>query len=406
MITKFIKGALRDVMVNKVRSFLTVLGILIGIASVTMMVSIGGSAQEYISQSITSKLGKNLVIVQPGQQSSGRGGVNFSFSSILSSFTDDEYKALKNLNSTQIEYVSRRQIASVPLNYAGNEASILLYTVDPEYFKIIDIELLSGRYFRLSGDKGHEIILGKSLAKKIFKLQSPLDKQVSIDGRDFTVIGVVDDVAGAAFGGETLEAYMDIQMYREAFSKPDKVNAVIIGASSTSSEEILKKQIDRVLRSVHNLSPTEDADFSITTQSDIIETSTTILGTVTLFIAVISAISLVVGGVGVMNIMLVSVKERVKEIGLRKAIGATNNDIQTQILIEAILFSLIGGFFGIFVGALGAVVIEKFGGLPFYISLNAIYTSIGVSSLVGIVFGLYPAIQAGKLSPIEALRSN
>lgn len=406
MITKFVKGALRDVMVNKVRSFLTVLGILIGIASVTLMVSIGGSAQEYINQSITSRLGKNLVIVQPGQQSSGRGGVNISFSAILSSFTDKEYEAVLKIDSTQIEYVSRRQIATMNLGYAGNEEEILLYNIDPTYFKIVDIALISGRYLRLGGDNSQEIIIAQNLAKKLFKLQSPIGKQVSIEGRDFTVVGVVDGVAGSAFGGDTYEAYMDIRTYREAFSKPDRVNAVIIGASQTSSEEILKKQVDRAMRAAHDLLPSEDADFSITTQSDIIETTSTILGTVTLFIAVISAISLVVGGVGIMNIMLVSVKERVKEIGLRKAIGATNQDIQTQILVESVLFSLIGGIMGIFVGSAGALLIEQLGGLPLFISINAILTSLGVSSFVGVVFGLYPAIQAGRLSPIEALRSN
>ncbi|MFZ6022695.1 MAG: ABC transporter permease [Patescibacteria group bacterium] len=406
MITKFVKGALRDVLVNKVRSFLTVLGILIGIASVTMMVSIGGSAQEYISQSITSRLGKNLIIVQPGGQSNGRGGVSFNFSSVLSSFTDDEYNAVKKLDSEQLDYVSRRLIASQSVSYAGAEADSLLYAVDPEYFKIVDIPLASGRYFRIAGDNNQEVILGQGLAKKLFKLQSPLNRQISIDGRDFTVIGVVEDVAGAAFGSETLEVYMDIRTYRNAFNKPERVNAVVIAANNNASMDLVEKQLERALRNARDLAPSEDADFSITTQSDIIETSTTILGTVTLFIAVISAISLIVGGIGVMNIMLVSVKERVKEIGLRKAIGATNQDIQTQILVEAVLFSLIGGLLGILVGAAGALLIEQVGGLPLYISTNAILTSIGVSSFVGIVFGLYPAIQAGRLSPIEALRSN
>jgi len=181
---------------------------------------------------------------------------------------------------------------------------------------------------------------------------------------------------------------------------------VVIGAKETVPIDVLKKQLDRNLRTAHNLLPKEDADFSITTQADIIETSATILGTVTLFITVISAISLLVGGIGIMNIMLVSVKERVKEIGLRKAIGATNQDIQTQILIESVLFSLIGGALGIVLGVASALVIEQLGGLPLFISTNAVITSLGVSSFVGIVFGLYPAIQAGRLSPIEALRSN
>lgn len=405
MITKFVKGALRDILANKMRSFLTVLGILIGISSVTMMVSIGGSAQEYINQSITSKLGKNLVIVQPGQQSSG-GGVSLSFSSILTSFTDVEYEAIKPLVPEYVTYISRRSIASVMVNFADTEETVLLFTVDPGYFKIIDIELLEGRYFRLGGESGQEVILGKSLSRKLFKLQSALGRRVSINGREFLVVGVVDNVTEAAFGSESYEAYMDIETYRESFSKSANVSAIAVAAKDDSQLEVLKKQLDRVLRNAHDLNPKEDADFSITTQGDIVETTTTILGTVTLFITVISAISLIVGGVGIMNIMLVSVKERVKEFGLRKAIGATNQDIQLQILVESVLFSLIGGALGIVLGALGALGIEQLGGLPLFISMNAVIASLAVSSIVGIVFGLYPAIQAGKLSPIEALRSN
>jgi len=406
MITKFVKVALKDIFANKVRSFLTVLGILIGISSVTMMVSIGGAAQEFINQSITSKLGKNLVIVQPGQQSSG-GGVSFSFSTILSSFTDKEYDAIKMLEPEYVTYVSRRQMVPAKALYVGDEVEVLTYVIDPDYFKIVDIELFEGRYFRLSGDNAQEVVISQNLARKLFKLQAPIGQRITINSREFSVIGVVDSVANAgALGGETYEVYMDTRTYRETFNKPEVVNAIAMAAKDDSQIDVLKNQLDRTLRNAHDLGPNDDADFAITTQADIIETSATILSTVTLFITVISAISLIVGGIGVMNIMLVSVKERVKEIGLRKAIGATNQDIQTQILIESVLFSLIGGALGIVLGSAGALAIESVGGLPLYISSNAVVTSLGVSSIVGIVFGLYPAIQAGKLSPIEALRSN
>ena len=405
MITKLVKVALRDILANKMRSFLTVLGILIGISSVTMMVSIGGSAEEYINQSITSKLGKNLVMIQPGKQSSG-GVVSISFSAVLSNFTDIEYGAVKKLVPEYIDYVSRRLNTTALINYAGNEEVALLFVVDPEYFRIVDIQLQSGRYFRIGSDNAKEVIIGQGLARKLFKMQEAVGKRITINARDFVVVGVVEDVGQAAFGGNVLEAYFDTRTYRDSFNKPATVNAVVIGAKETVPIDVLKKQLDRNLRTAHNLLPKEDADFFITTQADIIETSATILGTVTLFITVISAISLLVGGIGIMNIMLVSVKERVKEIGLRKAIGATNQDIQTQILIESVLFSLIGGALGIVLGVASALVIEQLGGLPLFISTNAVITSLGVSSFVGIVFGLYPAIQAGRLSPIEALRSN
>ena len=405
MITKFIKGALKDVFANKIRSFLTVLGILIGIASVTMMVSIGGSAQLYINQSITSKLGKNLLIIQPGQQSSGRGGVSFSFSAVLSSLSDKDYKAITGMKSNEVEFVSRRQMAPLKAAYGNVEESTITFAIDPQYFRIVEVGLKSGRYFRLNGENGQDVIIGEGLAKSLFKLQSPIDKKISIGGKEFNVVGVVEEVAASTFGS-TYTMYMDTDVYRNTFNMSDKIGSILVAAKADGSVDLLKKQLDRTLRSSRDILSSDDADFSITSQSDIIDTTNTILGTVTLFITVISAISLVVGGVGIMNIMLVSVKERVKEIGLRKAIGATNQDIQTQILIEAVLFSLIGGVLGIFVGIFGAIVIESFASLPLYVSTNAILTSLGVSSMVGIVFGLYPAIQAGKLSPIEALRSN
>lgn len=405
MITKFVKVAIKDIFANKARSFLTVLGILIGISSVTLMVSIGGSAQKYINDSITSQLGKNMVIVQPGKQSSGSGGFSFSFSAILSSLSDKEYDALKALDSQDIQDVARRQISSVKVSYAKTEEEALMFIIDPAYFKIIDIKLVEGRYLR-NNSGARDVIIGQGLAKSLFKLQSPLNRKVSINGVEFNIVGEVEDVAGTALGSSSMELYMDTNVYRTAFNKPDRVNALIVGINPQKTFQEVEPKMTKALRASRDLLPSEESDFSLTSQEDIVKTSEDILGVVTMFITIIAAISLLVGGIGVMNIMLVSVRERVKEIGLRKAIGATNQDIQLQILIESVLFSLIGGILGIVLGGAGALVIEKVGGLPPYISPNAIYASLGVSSFVGIVFGLYPAIQAGKLSPIEALRSN
>lgn len=402
---KFLSGALKDITVNKLRSFLTVLGIMIGISSVTMMVSIGGSAQEYINQSITSRLGKNLIVIQPGEPQQG-GGVGFNFGAVLSSFTDKEFTAVKRIPSDMVEFVSRRQISTFPVSYAREEAEVLVYATDAEYFSIVDIPLVSGKYFRLQDEPNRDVLIGESLARKLFKLQNPLGREISINGRDFRVLGVVEDTAGAAFGGEVLEAYINIEVYREVFDRPNTVNAILIAANEQAQLSEVEAQLERTMRQVRELLPNQKVDFTVTTQTDIVETSATILSTVTLFITVISAISLIVGGIGVMNIMLVSVKERVKEIGLRKAIGATNRAIQAQILIESVLFSLIGGIMGIILGASGALAIQQVAGLPLFISSGAVIASLLVSSLVGIVFGLYPAIQAGKLSPIEALRSN
>ncbi len=369
------------------------------------MVSIGGSAQELINQSISNRLGKNLLVVQPGQQSSS-GGISFSFSSVLNSLTDADYDAIMKVKEGNIANISRRQIASFKLSYGNQEEDSLVFVIDPGYFKIIDLPLQSGRYFRASSEGSRETIISESTKNRFFKLQDPVGKKITLQGYEFTIVGVVEDAAGTFGGGDTFETYLDTKTYRDVYRKADRVQSILFTAANENAIPELKTRIDKVLRAERKILPSEKSDFTITTQAEIIETSNTILGTVTLFISVISAISLVVGGIGVMNIMLVSVKERVKEIGLRKAIGATNQAIQTQILIESVLFSLIGGILGIIIGSTGAIIIEQVGGLPLYVSVSAIITSLGVSSVVGIVFGLYPAIQAGRLSPIEALRSN
>jgi ABC-type antimicrobial peptide transport system permease subunit len=220
MITKFVKGALRDILANKMRSFLTVLGILIGISSVTMMVSIGGSAQEYINQSITSKLGKT--VTQPGHRVAEVG--ESELSSILTSFTDVEYEAIKPLVPEYVTYISRRSIASVIVNFADTEETVLLFTVDPGYFKIIDIELLEGRYFRLGGESGQEVIL-RSFANcsncRVRWTQS------------FHTEGVLVVAWYNATEAEVShEAYMIIETYRESFSKSANVSVIAVAAKT------------------------------------------------------------------------------------------------------------------------------------------------------------------------------
>lgn len=401
---KRIKNALKDIWANKIRSLLTVLGILIGIASVTMMVSIGGSAQAFINQSITNRLGKNLLIVQPGQGGMG-GGISFGVSSALGSLMDADYNATNKALAGTGAYVTRRLMTSLSMNYGRASETALVYIVDPSYFRIVDIALIDGRYPRIGTENTRDVVINEGLSQRLFKFQDPIGKKVTIQGYEFTVIGVVESAAGVAIG-DSGEFYLDTVTYRQVFRKPEKVGAVMIAAPENTTINEVKEKVKRAIRIEKGIGNSEKDDFSVTTQEEIIETSDSILGTVTLFITVISAISLVVGGIGVMNIMLVSVKERVKEIGLRKAIGATNQDIQLQILTEAVLFSLIGGILGIFLGSAGALIVQQVGGLPLYISVSAIVTSLGVSSVVGIVFGLYPALQAGRLSPIEALRSN
>lgn len=405
---KLLQSALRDIWINKTRSLLTVLGILVGISSVTMMVSIGGSAQVYISDSIVNRLGKNLVIIMPGDSTSG-GGFSFSASAILGTLDDSDYQAILQAHIPELDKISRRQVGDYKIRYYNTEDNPIVFGVDPDFFSVLTMNLVTGRYFRQSDVQSgtHNIILGQSLAKELFKLQDPVGRTVQLDGHDFEVIGVVEDLSGQMMGSTgTTEAFVPIDQYRTVFNRPAHPGAIYLTLKDTANIDKAKTELTQTLRQAHGLMPTEKSDFSVSTQSDIIDTSNSILGTVTLFISVISSISLVVGGIGVMNIMLVSVKERVKEIGLRKALGATNVQIQQQILTESVMFSLIGGILGIILGTTGALVIQTVGGLPIFVSVSAIASGLAVSSVIGIIFGLYPALQAGKLSPIEALRSN
>lgn len=402
-----IKSALKDITANKMRSLLTILGILIGIASVTSMVSIGESAQVLISQSISQRLNKDMLMVMLGNQDYGGGfsGMSFSPSAFLGTFKEEDYKALESIDDKDILRISRRGMASNKLRYGNQEIPAMVLTVDSDFLRIMSYKILSGVGFTgNSSANSREVVLGAGTAKKLFKYQDPVGKEVYLDGKRYLVIGVTEGLMEDQHM-DSYEVYVLFDSYAKTFGD-NTYSMLFVQVSETADHVRIEQLIEKSLRKSRGLAPEEEKDFTVSSQTEILETTQLITGTVTLFISVISSISLVVGGVGVMNIMLVSVKERVKEIGLRKAIGASNAVIRKQILIESVLFSIIGAICGIVLGSSAALVIQYFGGLPYYVSLNAIISSLAVSSLIGILFGLYPAIQASRLSPIEALRSN
>jgi putative ABC transport system permease protein len=249
----------------------------------------------------------------------------------------------------------------------------------------------------------NEIILSDDVKDSLFKVQNPIGKTVYINQKPFTIIGLVD--MGDGIMGQTQTGYVTVATYSQKIEPVNTFTTISVQFKDTTERDQYIPIVEKVLRKSHNLQFDEENDFYIQTQEDTIESASAILGAVTAFISLVSGISLLVGGVGIMNIMLVSVKERVKEFGLRKAIGATNANIRNQILIESIIFSLLGGIIGVILGNIGAITMEHFSNLPTVISINAIVTSLLITTLTGLIFGLYPAITASKLSPIEALRS-
>jgi putative ABC transport system permease protein len=320
--------------------------------------------------------------------------------------TDNDYRYLSSVaeekNNIQ---VSRRALSEATLTYNGQDFEVSLFIVDPEYSYITGADIYKGAPFNRDSVKenSESVLINSTLEKQIFKIQEPINKELDIDGKSFAVRGVSRSPF-QSLGSDLKVVYITQDSYRTHFSNSLRVSSIFVGTYDSSKVEQLKRELEVGLRQNRGLTTAEKSDFTIQTQEDLLKTTSQITDTITLFITVISSISLFVGGIGIMNIMLVSVKERVKEVGLRKAVGATNQDILVQFLTESVLFSIVGALIGTMLGNLIALTIQHIAHLPRYVSQGAVINSIIVATAVGLLFGLYPALNAAKLSPIEALR--
>lgn len=402
-ILKTIKSSVRNVWVNKLRSVLTILGIVIGIASVTIMVSVGESAQAFIEKSLTERLGSDVLFISPGSEEEN---MSFSPSPFFESLSDEDYAVFEENRVPGIFAHSRRALDSMKVIYRNKEANALSLLVDVGFFDTMSFNLESGRYFNQQDldNQTRTVLIDEDAKSILFPLEDPVGKELDIEGKQFTVVGVVESIQTLE-GTEIPGVYMLIETYEEVYGKEVMVQAITLKVASPEELKKVQSDVERYLRAARGLAQGEESDFYIQSQEDFLGTISSITDTVTLFIAVIASISLLVGGIGVMNIMLVSVTERVKEVGLRKAIGATNRDIFLQFITESVVFAFIGGVVGLLIGGVVSFGIQKYAKLPLLISTTAVLSSLGVSFFVGFVFGLYPARQAAKLSPIEALHS-
>lgn len=394
-----LKSSFRSILKNKSRTILTSLGIIIGVTSVILLTSIGNGLKKYVTDQFDS-LGANSIYVSPGKVFNDDGGFSQSGSMMLNTFTQKDVATLnRKLNNVDITPASA-VFADISSPFS-TQKNIEIDGSTENFGKNNNLAPSegNGRWFtKEENDKNNPvIILGYQLAIDLFPKSSAVGRKVIVKGKTLKVIGV-SDKKGASFGGPSFDkqAYIPLNLAFELSGKND-IQSIIIKAPNKDLIEPLKKQITNILLEKYD----EDA-FSVFDSSQLLNTINSIIGILTIGLTGIAAISLVVGGIGIMNIMLVSVTERTREIGLRKAIGAYPRAILIQFLIEAIILSCIGGATGVLLGYLGTLAIKPF--FPAQITTSSVVLAFGVSSLVGIIFGVAPARKASKLSPIEALR--
>ncbi len=403
MLSDLLRETIWALMGNRVRSGLTILGIVIGVGSVITMVSIGQGSQKSIEQQIQS-IGSNLIMVLPGAQRTGmmmgaRGGAQ--------TLKIDDAEAIKNevqgLSGVAPEISSRYQVT-----YKGKNTNTRILGVTPEYFSVKNVELESGLFITEQANKKSSkvAILGPTVIEDLFGEEvDPLGAKIRINNIDFEVVGVTKAKGGSGMGSSDDLIYVPLNTTRHFLSGSEYVSTINLAAESQELMTTVQEQVTTLLLKRHKLEDMENADFSLMNQADIISTATSITNTLTLLLSSIAGISLLVGGIGIMNMMLTTVTERTREIGLRKAVGIKKAYIYLQFLVEAVMLTFLGGALGIFLGWMASLVIPKFySSLETEISLFSVLLAFGVSAGVGIIFGFYPARRAANLSPIEALR--
>jgi len=389
---------------NKIRSSLTILGIVIGIGSVIAMVSIGQGAQGTIEANIQS-IGSNLLLVIPGAQRGFGGGASAGRGSAQSLTTADVTAIKQEIISAKAvapESSRRYQVTAKGTNTNTNVIGTIASYTDVRNVKI-DLGNFITDQNNLSSSK--VAVIGPTTRDDLFGAGvNPVGQAIKINKVEFKVIGVTQTKGGSGFSNQDDVIYIPLLTAQRYLSGGDYVTTISIQANAASEMTTVQAEVNNLLLSRHKISDPLLADFSIMNQADIVAAASSVTGIFTLLLASIAGISLVVGGIGIMNMMLTTVTERTKEIGLRKSIGATGQDINGQFLTEAVMLTFLGGVFGILLGWLISLAITKFAGMATTVSMSSIFLAFGVSAAIGLIFGYYPARRASKLNPIEALR--
>ena len=407
-----LRVALRALRANKMRSILSMLGIVIGVSTVVALLAIGNGATSSITSSISSS-GTNLLTISAGHSKSGF-GPGAETSKVASYLYYSDYDVLTRALGTQdITTVVPSYQSAYVAKYQSQSFSVSVTGITPQYADVRSLKTSDGRWISDGDDKSQSLVavLGSQTAKDLFSGLSPIGKTISINGVKFEVIGVLESKGSSGFGSTDDAIYVPLQTgYAKLFGSNavhnDKktVNSIYVSVVSTKKMDTVSAEITFILRQVHNLKATDEVDFSIQNQTDMLQTLSSVTSTLTIFLGAVAGISLLVGGIGIMNIMLVSVTERTKEIGLRKAVGATRNLILMQFLIETVTLTLLGGLVGI---ALGVGIAEIFTALKLItavVQASSVLMAFGFAIAIGVFFGLYPAYRAAGLHPMVALR--
>ena len=400
-----LKIAARALRINKMRSFLTMLGIMIGIGAVIVMVAVGAGASKQIADQIAT-MGSNLILVLPGSTTSG--GIRAGFGS-APTLTFDDVKAIR-AECSAVSLVAPSVRGTAQVVYGNMNWSTVIQGVTPDTLWIREWRTVLGREMTQNdSDTAQKVCaLGKTVAETLFGDEDPTGKQVRVKGVPFTVIGVLEPKGRSPQGSDQDDVvFVPITTaQRKLFGSPipNTVGVILVQARDQSLLSQAEAQVNALLDQRHHVGPSRERDFTVRNLTEILAVSQQSSQVMSTLLGAVASISLIVGGIGIMNIMLVSVTERTREIGIRMAIGAREADILLQFLAEAVLLTLLGGIIGIGLGVGSALIISALFGWPTLISAQAIILGVVFSSVIGIFFGFYPARTAARLNPIDALR--
>lgn len=402
LFTELLKMAMLSLRANKLRTILTALGIIIGVTSVIAMISVGMGVKKNVVDSI-SRLGSNMLIVSPG--SANRSGVRGSAGSITT-LTYDDAKAIKS-KIKNVNYISPIAQGTYQIIYGHENWNCTVSGVIPEYVDIQSLTMQSGIFFTEYDVevRNRVAVIGTTVATNLFGTVNPVGKKIRVGNAPYTVIGLIAS-KGQSSGGQDQDdtVLIPLTTAQERLLGITHVRMINVQVSTADKMDEVQGNIEKLLRQRHRIRQGADDDFNVRNLTSLMETMTETTTMITLLLGSIAGISLIVGGIGIMNIMMVSVTERTREIGIRKAIGATYKSIMLQFLIESTMISILGGIIGIIFGIGLAQAISKFGNFTTVISGLSIVASFGFSLFVGIFFGMLPARKAARLDPIDALR--